>query len=45
MDIIFEEEVSGVTKDCEQLKKMLGDFREYDTIYVTDLTNLLNSYT
>ncbi|PRT14199.1 resolvase [Bacillus toyonensis] len=44
MDIIFEEEVSGVTKNCEQLKKMLGDLREDDTIYVTDITNLINSY-
>ncbi|QWG65878.1 resolvase [Bacillus mycoides] len=44
MDIIFEEEISEVTKDREQLKKMLGDLREDGTIYVTDLTNLLNSY-
>ncbi|QWH04162.1 resolvase (plasmid) [Bacillus mycoides] len=44
MDIIFEEEISEVTKDREQLKKMLGELREDDTIYVTDLTNLLNSY-
>ncbi|ARC27471.1 TPA: resolvase [Bacillus toyonensis] len=44
MDIIFEEEVSGVTKNCEQLKKMLGDLREDDTIYVTDIINLINSY-
>lgn len=40
MDIIFEEKVSGETKDREQLKKMLEDLREGDNIYVTDLTRI-----
>ncbi|PRD06978.1 MULTISPECIES: recombinase family protein [Bacillus] len=44
MDIVFKEEISGITKGREQLKKMLADLREDDTIYVTNITNLLNSY-
>jgi DNA invertase Pin-like site-specific DNA recombinase len=43
MDIIFEEKVSGATKDCEQLQKMLEDLRECDIIYVTDLTRITRS--
>jgi DNA invertase Pin-like site-specific DNA recombinase len=43
MDIIFEEKVSGATKDREQLQKMLGDLREDDIIYVTDLTRITRS--
>ena len=38
MDIIFEEKVSGATKDREQLQKMLGDLQDGDIVYVTDLT-------
>jgi len=43
MDIIFEEKVSGATKDREQLQKMLEDLREGDIIYVTDLTRITRS--
>ena len=43
MDIIFEEKVSGATKDREQLQKMLGDLKEGDIIYVTDLTRITRS--
>jgi DNA invertase Pin-like site-specific DNA recombinase len=39
MDIIFEEKVSGATKDREQLQ-MLEDIQEGDIIYVTDLTRI-----
>jgi len=35
---IFEEKVSGATKDREQLQKMLEDLQEGDVIFVTDLT-------
>lgn len=38
MDIIYEEKVSGATKEREQLQKMLEDLQDGDTIYVTDLT-------
>lgn len=38
MDIIYEEKISGATKDREQLQKMLEDLQEGDIIYVTDLT-------
>lgn len=41
MDIIFEEKVSGATKDREQLQKMLEDLQDGDIIYVTDLTRSL----
>lgn len=40
MDIIFEEKVSGATKDREQLQKMLEDLQEGDIIYVTNLTQI-----
>ncbi|EEL96215.1 Transposon Tn1546 resolvase [Bacillus mycoides DSM 2048] len=40
MDIIFEEKVSGATKDREQLQKMLEDLQEGDIIYVTNLTRI-----
>ena len=43
MDIIFEEKVSGATKDREQLQKMLRDLKEGDIIYVTDLTRITRS--
>jgi DNA invertase Pin-like site-specific DNA recombinase len=43
MDIIFEEKVSGATKDREQLQKMLEDIQEGDIIYVTDLTRITRS--
>ncbi|MFC9655383.1 recombinase family protein [Bacillus subtilis] len=43
MDIIYEEKISGATKEREQLQKMLGDLREGDTIYVTDLTRITRS--
>jgi DNA invertase Pin-like site-specific DNA recombinase len=43
MDIIFEEKVSGATKDREQLQKMLEYLREGDIIYVTDLTRITRS--
>lgn len=43
MDIIFEEKVSGATKDREKLQKMLEDLREGDIIYVTDLTRITSS--
>jgi DNA invertase Pin-like site-specific DNA recombinase len=43
MDIIFEEKVSGATKDREQFQKMLGDLREDDIIHVTDLTRITRS--
>lgn len=43
MDIIYEEKVSGVTKDREQLQKMLEDLQEGDIIYVTDLTRITRS--
>jgi DNA invertase Pin-like site-specific DNA recombinase len=36
MDTIFEEKVSGATKDREQLQKMLEYLREGDIVYVTD---------
>ena len=44
MDIIYEEKVSGATKDREQLQKVLDDLQEDDIIYVTDLTVLLQSF-
>ncbi len=34
MAIIFEEKVSGATKDREQLQKMLEDIQEGDIIYM-----------
>lgn len=43
MDIIYEEKISGATKDREQLKKMLEDLQEGDIIYVTDLTRITRS--
>ncbi|WP_159198034.1 recombinase family protein [Escherichia coli] len=43
MDIIFEEKVSGSTKDREQLQKMLEDLQKGDIIYVTDLTRITRS--
>ncbi|WP_282156247.1 recombinase family protein [Cytobacillus gottheilii] len=43
MDIIFEEKVSGATKDREQLKRMLEGLKEGDIIYVTDLTRITRS--
>lgn len=43
MDIIFEEKVSGATKDREQLQIMLEDIQEGDIIYVTDLTRITRS--
>jgi DNA invertase Pin-like site-specific DNA recombinase len=43
IDIIFEEKVSGATKDREQLQKMLEDLQEGDIIYVTDLTRITRS--
>ncbi|SFL86479.1 Resolvase, N terminal domain [Gracilibacillus orientalis] len=43
MDIIFEEKVSGATKDREQLQKMLEDIHERDIIYVTNLTQITRS--
>ncbi|EJV75230.1 MULTISPECIES: recombinase family protein [Bacillus cereus group] len=43
MDIIFEEKVSGATKDREQLQKMLEDIQEGDIIYITDLTRITRS--
>ncbi|MGE7885564.1 recombinase family protein [Bacillus sp. NPDC094077] len=43
MDIIFEEKVSGATKDREQLQKMLEDIQEGDIIYVTDLIRITRS--
>ena len=43
MDIIFEEKVSGATKDREQLQKMLGALEEGDLVYVTDLTRITRS--
>ncbi|MGH1282448.1 recombinase family protein [Bacillus basilensis] len=43
MDIIFEEKVSGATKDRKQLQKMLEDIQEGDIIYVTDLTRITRS--
>jgi DNA invertase Pin-like site-specific DNA recombinase len=43
MDIIFEEKVSGATKNREQLQKMLQDLQEGDIIYVTDLTRITRS--
>lgn len=43
MNIIYEEKVSGATKDREQLQNMLEDLQEGDTIYVTDLTRITRS--
>jgi DNA invertase Pin-like site-specific DNA recombinase len=43
MDIIYEEKISGATKERDQLQKMLGDLWEGDTIYVTDLTRITRS--
>ncbi|MGE8058005.1 recombinase family protein [Bacillus mycoides] len=43
MNIIFEEKVSGATKDREQLQKMLEDIQEGDIIYITDLTRITRS--
>ncbi|MBS2969140.1 recombinase family protein [Metabacillus sp. KIGAM252] len=43
VDIIFEEKVSGATKDREQLQKMLEYLHEGDIIYVTDLTRITRS--
>ncbi|MEN1761694.1 recombinase family protein, partial [Anoxynatronum sibiricum] len=43
MDIIFEEKVSGATKDREQLQKVLGALEEGDLVYVTDLTRITRS--
>lgn len=43
MDIIFEEKISGATKDREQLQRMLEDLRKGDVVYVTDLTRITRS--
>lgn len=43
MDILFEEKVSGATKNREQLQKMLENLQEGDIIYVTDLTRITRS--
>ncbi|PEB95463.1 MULTISPECIES: recombinase family protein [Bacillus cereus group] len=40
MDIIYEEKVSGATKNREQLQTMLENLQEGDIIYVTDLTRI-----
>lgn len=43
IDIIYKEQVSGATKNREQLQKLLEDLQEDDTIYVTDLTRITRS--
>lgn len=43
VDIIYEEKISGATKNREQLQKMLGELQEGDIIYVTDLTRITRS--
>lgn len=43
IDIIYEEKISGATKEREQLQKMLDDLQEGDIIYVTDLTRITRS--
>lgn len=40
VDIIYQEKVSGTTQDRPELQKMLGDLKEGDIIYVTDLTRI-----
>lgn len=43
MDIIYQEKVSGSTMNREELKKMLNELHEGDSIYVTDLTRITRS--
>lgn len=43
IDIMYEEKISGATKEREQLQKMLEDLQKGDTIYVTDLTRITRS--
>jgi DNA invertase Pin-like site-specific DNA recombinase len=43
MDIIYEEKVSGATKNREQFQKMLENLQEGDIIYITDLTRITRS--
>lgn len=43
VDIIYEEKISGATKNREQLQKMLEELQEDDIIYVTDLTRITRS--
>lgn len=43
VDIIYQEKVSGATQDRPELQNMLGDLKEGDIIYVTDLTRITRS--
>lgn len=43
MDLIFQEKISGATTDRKELKKMLEELKEGDTVYVTDLTRITRS--
>ncbi|WP_336974028.1 recombinase family protein [Bacillus thuringiensis] len=41
--IIYQEKVSGATQDRPELQNMLGNLKEGDIIYVTDLTRITRS--
>ncbi|TKH14970.1 recombinase family protein, partial [Bacillus wiedmannii] len=43
VDIIYQEKVSGANQDRPELQNMLGDLKEGDIIYVTDLTRITRS--
>lgn len=43
MDILFQEKVSGATQDRPELKMMMSELQNEDTIYVTDLTRITRS--
>jgi len=43
MDIIFEEKLSGATKDRQELQRMLESLQQGDIIFVTDLTRITRS--
>lgn len=43
MDMIYQEKISGATKNREQLQTMLENLQEGDIIYITDLTRITRS--
>ncbi|NMH67272.1 recombinase family protein [Bacillus sp. RO3] len=43
MDLIFQEKISGATKERPELQKMINNLEEGDTIFVTDLTRITRS--
>ncbi|MGE6756284.1 recombinase family protein [Rossellomorea sp. NPDC071047] len=43
VDIMYQEKVSGATRERPELQKMMAELQSGDTIYVTDLTRITRS--